>query len=55
VDGVPPAQLRLDAGDTAGPEIDLRLVMKDHLVAGDALAQIEDQRELVCRLPIRQR
>ncbi len=48
-----PAKQCFDAGDLARHKIDLGLVMQDQLLAGDALAQVDEQRELMCRLLLR--
>ena len=42
-----PADQRLDAGDLARGQVDLGLIVEDQLVAGDALAQVGQQRELL--------
>jgi hypothetical protein len=45
--GMAPAQQCLDPGELAGHKVDLGLVMKHQLVAGDAIAQVDQQRELL--------
>ena len=42
-----PTDESLDAGHLVGLEVDLRLVMENQLIMGDALAQVEEQRELL--------
>ena len=52
VHGVLPAHERLDAGDAAGREIDLRLVVQDQLVALERAAQLGDQGQPLARVAV---
>ena len=55
VHGVLPAHERLDAGDAAGREVDLRLVVQDQLVALERAAQLGDQRQPLARVAVARR
>jgi hypothetical protein len=48
--GVAPTNQRLDAGDLPGRQVDLGLIVEDQLVVGEALTQVDQQRELCHQL-----
>ena len=50
-----PAHQRLGAGDLAGLEVELRLVVHDDLAALDRVRQLADQRQAGARMPVARR